>query len=211
VKAVTTYERRLDADLNYALREGSMHFEEKNAVHDTLRRITRRLNDLGIPYAVVGGMAMFAHGFRRFTEDVDVLVTREGMQRILQELEGLGYVQPKGTTTKLRDTASGVRVEFLITGGYPGDGRPKPVAFPDPASVAVEIEGIRYLGLPTLIELKLASGMTGGIHRLKDITDVVELIKTLSLPREFGGSIDPFVRDKFHELWDAIAAAPNGD
>ena len=62
---MNAYERRLDSDLNYALREGSMHFEEKNAVHDTLRAITRRLNDLGIPYAVVGGMAMFAHGFRR--------------------------------------------------------------------------------------------------------------------------------------------------
>jgi hypothetical protein len=74
---MVTYERLLDADLNFALREGSMHFEEKNAVHKTLQRITRRLNELQIPYAVVGGMAMFAHGFRRFTEDVDLLVTRE--------------------------------------------------------------------------------------------------------------------------------------
>jgi hypothetical protein len=85
-----TYERRLDSDLNYALREGSMHFEEKNAVHDTLRGITRRLNELGIPYAVVEGMAMFAHGFRRFTEDVDLLVTRESMKRIIEQLGGLG-------------------------------------------------------------------------------------------------------------------------
>ena len=52
-----TYEQRLDSDLDYALREGSMHFEENNAVHKTLRGITSRLNDLGIPYAVVGGMA----------------------------------------------------------------------------------------------------------------------------------------------------------
>src|SRR5688572_22880444 len=108
--AVRTYEQTLDADLEYALREGSMHFEEKNAVHTTLRQITRRLSDLGIPYAVVGGMAMFAHGFRRFTEDVDILVTRESMDVIRNELERLGYVQPAGTTTNLRDTATGVRI-----------------------------------------------------------------------------------------------------
>jgi len=203
------YERKLDSDLDYALREGSMHFEEKNAVHKTLRGITARLNDLGIPYAVVGGMAMFAHGFRRFTEDVDLLVTREGMRHILERLEGLGYVQPVGTSTKLRDTSTGVRIEFLITGGYPGDGKPKPVAFPDPATVALDIDGIRYIGLPTLVELKLASGTAA--HRMKDLGDVQELIRTLSLPRALGEQLNPYVRGKFYELWDGLAAAPKDD
>jgi hypothetical protein len=202
-----TYEQKLDADLQYALREGSMHFEEKNAVHDTLRRITGRLNELGIPYAVVGGMAMFAHGFRRFTEDVDLLVTRESMNRILAELEGLGYLKPYATSsTKLRDTGTGVQIEFLITGGFPGDGKPKPVAFPDPANVSVEIGGARYVGLPTLLELKLASGTAA--HRMKDLGDVQELIKTLGLPREMSVQLNPFVRGKYEELWDAVASRP---
>jgi hypothetical protein len=204
---MTTYEQRLDANLDYALREGSMHFEEKNAVHDTLRRITERLNGLGIPYAVVGGMAMFAHGFRRFTEDVDLLVTRDSMKQIVERLSGLGYVQPAGTSTKLRDTTTGVRIEFLITGGFPGDGKPKAVAFPDPASVAVGIDGVQYLGLPTLVELKLASGMTGGVGRLKDLADVVELIRTLNLPEDFADKIDPSVREKYIELWRGLQGA----
>ena len=58
-----------------AHREGSMHFEEESAVQKTLRRIAKRLDELGVPYAVVGGLAMFFHGYRRFTEDVDILVT----------------------------------------------------------------------------------------------------------------------------------------
>jgi hypothetical protein len=202
-----TYEQKLNANLEYALREGSMHFEEKNAVHETLRRITRRLNELGIPYAVVGGMAMFAHGFRRFTEDVDLLVTRPSMDRVIAELEGLGYVKPfKGSTTKLRDTDTGVQIEFLITGGFPGDGKPKPVAFPDPENVSVEIGGARYVGLPTLLELKLASGTAA--HRMKDLGDVQELIKALSLPREMAAQLDPFVRARYEELWDAVANRP---
>ena len=86
------YERHLDTDYQWAIREGSMHFEGKSAVHATLEKITRRLNELHIPYSVVGGMALFFHGLRRFTEDVDILVNREGLEKIHRELEGLGYV-----------------------------------------------------------------------------------------------------------------------
>lgn len=200
------YEKQLDADLEWALREGSLHFEEKNKVHETLRRITKRLTDLGIPYAVVGGMAMFVHGYRRFTDDVDLLVTRESMDQILEKLEGLGYVQPAGTSTKLRDTESGVRIEFLITGHYPGDGKPKPVVFPDPASAAVEIEGVKYLNLSKLVDLKLASGMSAA-HRVKDLGDVQELIKTLKLPAGFAEQLDPSVRAKFLELHEPTERA----
>jgi hypothetical protein len=64
------YERRLDTDFDWAIREGSMHFEGKSGVHATLEKITRRLNELHIPYAVAGGMALFFHGLRRFTKDV---------------------------------------------------------------------------------------------------------------------------------------------
>ena len=205
-----TYEQKLNADLRWALDEGSMHFSESNQVHDTMRRLTTRLRELGIPHAVVGGMAMFAHGFRRFTEDVDLVVTREAMDRIKQELEGLGYTSPVGTTTKLRDTTTGVRIEFLITGGFPGDGKPKAVSFPDPKDVAVEIDGINYINLPTLLNLKLASGISAS-HRAKDIGDAQELIKVLSLSRDFAEKLNPYVRPKYVELWDAAAAAPNDE
>lgn len=198
------YEEQLDRDLQWALREGSMHFDESNQVHKTLRSITQRLNELKIPYAVVGGMAMFAHGYRRFTEDVDLLVTREGMNKVLDHLEGLGYVRPSGTTTKLRDTTNGVRIEFLITGGFPGDGKPKPVAFPEPSHVGQEIDGIQYLNLPTLLELKLASGLSAA-HRLKDLADAQELIRVLKLPRDFSEQLNPYVRAKYEELWLAVA------
>ena len=87
---VVPYETLLDQDWGRALSEGSRFFEEKSAVQDSLRRIARRLGDLGIPYAVVGGLALFKHGYRRFTDDVDLLVTPEGLKEIHDRLEGLG-------------------------------------------------------------------------------------------------------------------------
>src|SRR5205807_7543264 len=58
---VAAYEQLLDRDPRWALREGSMHFERESAVHKTLERIVQRLDELGIPYALAGGMALFLH------------------------------------------------------------------------------------------------------------------------------------------------------
>lgn len=204
---MATYEEQLDADFDWALREGSMHFDKANAVHRTLRAITARLDELGIPYAVVGGMALFYHGYRRFTEDVDVLVTAESLERIHAALDGLGYVRPFEKSKNLRDAETGVKIEFLVSGQYPGDGKPKPVEFPVPGSDEAIIDGMRFLGLSRLIELKLASGMTNTI-RMRDLADVIALIQELGLSEAFANGLNPFVRDKYVELWRAVRDNP---
>lgn len=61
-----------------------------------------------------------------------------------------------------------------------------------------------FVSLPTLVELKLASGLTGGPDRLKDLADVSELIKVLELDEEFAEQLDDYVRPKFVELWSGI-------
>lgn len=183
--------------------EGSLFFENKGAVQESLRRIARRLNELGVPYAVAGGMALFNHGYRRFTEDVDILVTREGLKAIHKALDGFGYKRPFEKSKNLRDAESRVKIEFLIEGDYPGDGKPKPVRFPNPQTVAVEIDGIKYLNLPALVELKLASGISG-VDRRKDLSDVQELIKALDLPQELANGLAESVRQEYIELWNEV-------
>jgi len=187
-----------------ALIELERFFMGEDKVHQALHRISEKLRELGIPYAVAGGMALNAHGFRRATVDVDVLVTEDGLRAIHAALEGLGYVPPFKGSKNLRDVDSSVRIEFLVAGQFPGDGKPKPVAFPDPATVGIEIDGINYLNLEVLVELKLASGMTNP-GRLKDLGDVQELIRTLQLGREFGERLNDYVRGKYVELWDSVA------
>ncbi len=205
---IVPYERRLDADLRWAMDEGSVFFEGRGAVQAALRRLTAKLDELGVDYAVAGGMALFMHGFRRYTEDVDVLVTGDGLTRIHEALEGLGYVVPFAGSKNLRDVHDGVRIKFLLSGGFPGDGKPKPVAFPDPKLVAIEREGVRILNLPTLIELKLASGMTSP-GRLKDLADVQQLAQLLKLDASFGEQLHPYVRPKFAELVEALPQEPD--
>jgi hypothetical protein len=204
-----TYEEKLNRDTAWALLEGSMHFEERSAVHTTLRNLTQALNELGVDYAVAGSMAMFLHGYRRFTEDVDVLVTRDGLAKIHESLEGRGYVKPFAASKNLRDTRTGVKIDFIISGQYPGDGKPGPIAFPIPRDVSKDTGGIRFLDLIPLIELKLASGRAA--HRGRDLDDVQALIQALSLPRDLAARLDPSVRDAYLLKWEHAMRAAEDD
>ena len=44
------------------------------ATWDDVKELARLLNDAGVEYALVGGYAIAAHGFNRFSEDIDILV-----------------------------------------------------------------------------------------------------------------------------------------
>ena len=184
--------------------EGLRFFMGQGTLNETLRRIVKDLENRGIEYSVIGAVALNQHGYRRFTEDIDLLLTREGLERFQNELVGLGYRPAfEGATKKFKTTAENVTVEMMTTGEFPGDGKPKPVVFPHPNSDQVEIDGVKTLTLEKLIELKLASGMTAP-HRLKDLADVQEVIKIKNLSAEFAEKLDPFVREKYLELQKAV-------
>jgi hypothetical protein len=186
------------------LREASVYFVGEGRLYNTLRRLTQRLDAEGIPYALLGGIALAEHGYPRLTEDIDLLLTPSGLERFRQRLVGRGYRPAfNGAKKSFRDTETGVRIEIVTTGEYPGDGLPKPVAFPDPTTPGIteEVEGIRVITLEKLIELKLASGMSAP-HRLRDLADVLDLITRLRLPLELADRLDPWVRATYRELWE---------
>jgi hypothetical protein len=171
-------------------------------VQYALQKLTSVLGAAGVPYAIAGAMALNHHGYRRVTVDVNVLLTREGLDRLKQAVLGRGYVEKFPGSKGLRDTEHGVAIDILLAGEYPGDGKPKSVRFPDPAAVAVRGEHGAFLPLETLIELKLASGLSAP-HRLKDLADVLELIRAADLPASLADKLDPSVRAKYAELWTA--------
>jgi hypothetical protein len=183
----------------------SRFFMGEADVQRALERLAR-LDQERIPYAVVGAMALNEWGYRRVTVDIDLLLTADGLASLKAAVLGRGYVENFPGRRGLRDTEAGVTIDVVLAGEYPGDGRPKPVAFPDPADVAVRGQRVALLPLPKLIELKLASGLSAP-HRLKDLADVLELIRHLSLPRDMADSLDGSVRAKYHELWEAAQAA----
>src|SRR5438105_1126603 len=162
-------------------------------VQRALRNIVRELEEAKIPYAIAGAMALNWYGYRRVTVDVDVLMTREGLAALKSRVLGRGYVEKFSGSKGMRDTENNVSIDVLIAGDYPGDGKPKPVRFPDPLLAAVQGEEAKYIALPRFVELKLASGISAP-HRIKDLADILELIRAAKLSRELQRELDPSVR-----------------
>lgn len=172
-------------------------------VQKALDKLARTLDAQRIPYAVIGAMALNEFGYRRATVDVDVLLTAEGLAAFKQDNLGRGYAEKFPGSRSLRDTEHGVDIDVVLAGSYPGDGKPKPIAFPDPESTAERGARIALLPLHRLLELKLASGISAP-DRLRDLADVQEVIRILSLPKTLAAKLDASVREKYLELWHSV-------
>lgn len=143
-----------------------------------MRNTISEVDELGIPYAIAGALAANAHGHARTTEDVDVLLTREGLTAF------------KARWRRDRRACS--------PASSPATGKPKPVAFPDPSVGEPSADGYSVLPLRTLLVLKIASGMTAP-HRVQDLADAIQLIRRNALPQDW--PVDGFVADRYRELW----------
>jgi hypothetical protein len=178
-------------------------FMKKGIVFETMRRLAERLASEGIPYAVIGGMALAAHGYVRMTLDVDILLSPDGLSLFREKLLGRGYLLDFPEAEKsFRDTETNVKIEIITAGEFPGDGLPKPVAFPDPEGQTIETDNVRIILLEKLIELKLASGLSA-THRMRDLADVQDLIIGLKLPLSFMDKLDKSVRREYQRIWEA--------
>jgi hypothetical protein len=170
------------------------------------RKLVGILEAEGIPYAIIGALALNEYGHRRVTVDVDVIMRESDLHAFKAQWLGHGYAERVGGTGKLIDTEFGVHIDVFSAGRFPGDDKPKPISFPDPATTAIRGQPFALLPVERWIEIKLASGMVAP-HRLKDLADVQELIRGANLPRDFADQLHPWVRAKFLELWQAIADA----
>src|SRR5687768_11793867 len=122
---------------NYAarLKEISRFFLGKDEVHLAMRRLVRRLDRAGINYALIGGMAVNAHHYRPTTNDVEVLLPPDGLAAFRQRFVPRWYAPVPDRARRFTERSGGVRIDVLLTGLYPGSGRPGPFAFPDPETV----------------------------------------------------------------------------
>jgi hypothetical protein len=158
-----------------------------------MRRLVKRLEKARIPHAVVGGMAVYAHGHERLTADVDVLVTAEGLAAFRERFVPRHYQSVPGRNRRFIDRTNGITVDLLVTGQAPGFGKPGPIRFPDPLHVRQQINDVYYVDFSTLIQLKLAA------RRHQDFADVVNLIRVHNLDESFLVRLHPSLRQDFIE------------
>ena len=175
------------------LKEIDMFFQGTGPVHKTMNRVAAELEKANIPYAVVGGMAVNAHRHRRTTDDLDILLTPEGLAEFRKQFIGHSFDTVPGRPRRFVDRGNAVTLDILVTGMFPGSGKPGPIAYPNPAAVRERIENIEVVNLPTLIELKLAA------RRYQDFADVVSLVRVHRLDESLLDRLHPSVRSDYVE------------
>lgn len=189
--------------------DAQRYFRGQGFLNSALEQLEADLRRHDIDYVVIGAVALFAHGYRRFTNNIDIVLTAEGLERFITPISGrspqtLCNYDPDVTSNKrVRSFPHGISIKVMTSVEYPGDGKPKPVSMPEPTGATVEIDGIKFVTLEKLVELKLASGITAP-DRLKDLADVQELIKIRNLQKDFSERLNPYVRAKFLELLEAV-------
>jgi len=185
-------------------------FVGEAAVQKAVHKLVAILESEGIPYAIIGALALNEYGHRRVTIDVDLVMREHDLRAFKARWLGKGYAERVAGTGRLLDTDHGVNVDVLSTGRFPGDDKPKPIAFPDPATTAIRGAPFAMLPVQRWIELKLASGMVAP-HRRKDLTDVQELIRSAHLARELSEELHPWVRETFLQIWQEVADGDASD
>jgi hypothetical protein len=127
------------------------------------------LASAGVPFKIVGGLAVIHHGYARTTEEIDLLVEAGSQESIDARLEPFGFARE--TPHRLRHRATGVAAHLLIAGEpMPRPGCPP---YPSPGTLRSSPEDAAAVSLDALVRLKLLAG------RHQDRADVVALLKSL--------------------------------
>lgn len=151
--------------------------------------ITAALESAGVRYLIAGGLAVAAHGYLRFTKDVDLVVelVPENVERTFAALGALGY-RPTVPITSGQFANAEMRAGWIRDKGmqvlqFWCDAHietPIDVFVTEPFSFEEEydkalvkplygVQSVRFVSLPTLIKMKESAG------RQQDINDVANL------------------------------------
>ena len=128
---------------------------------------------------VGGGWAVWRHGYiGRVTQDIDIILPANRIAEFMRVASVSGFQvlsSLPGRWPKLLHKDTDVQVDILPEGERPGSPPDyAPTTIPSPSQIGAVVGSLRYIGINTLVELKLAAG------RLKDKADVVELLRVNS-------------------------------
>jgi hypothetical protein len=170
-------------------------------VRERLLRATAALNELGVPYAVVGGNAVASwvatvdEGAVRNTRDIDLLVRRSDLPAITAALQRTGFVRDELLDVVMfRDGPDGkpseaVRLVFASEKSRPDHLLPAPEiqTVKDPADFPV-------IALEPLILMKLMS------NRRKDQVHIQDMIAVRLIDRSWLMKLPPDLAERLKQL-----------
>lgn len=176
-------------------------------VERRLRKVTAALDAAGIRYAVIGGNAVALWVAKadpaatRTTKDVDLLVQRDDLQRIIEVMKGLGFEledhQPLALFIDPEEPSrrSGVHVVWAGQKVRPSYAH----ATPKVTEAVRDAEGFWVLDLPALLRMKLTS------MRDVDRVHVADLLRVGMLDDAVRAALPTDLRENLEQIERGVA------
>src|SRR5262245_49477925 len=108
---------------------------ENQSLWDTAAACHSALATAGIPHAIVGGVAVCLHGYRRNTVDLDLLVRSGDQTRVRAALQAAGY-EWSAESAEFH-APSGIPVQFILSGDRAG--KDAEILLPEPDQPGVTV------------------------------------------------------------------------
>ena len=147
-------------------------------VRDRLLRSTAALEAAGVPYAVIGGNAVMAwveqadESAVRFTQDVDLVLRREDLDRARVALEQAGFIYRRAAGIEMFLDGHAAKARDAVHVIFAGERvRPEYVAPVPDVAESVSFASYRVLSLEAVVRMKLTS------YRDKDKMHVRDMIE----------------------------------
>ena len=172
-------------------------------VRERLLRSTMALNQLGVPYAVVGGNAVASwvatvdEGAVRTTRDVDLLIRRSDLPAITVALERVGFVYFNVQGREMfRDGIDG-KPSDAIHLLFAGEKTRLDHLLPAPEIETVDdSDNFRVIALESLISMKLMS------NRDKDRTHLRDMIGVKLIDESWLANLPPVLAARLQQILD---------
>jgi hypothetical protein len=146
-------------------------------VRDRLLRSTAALEAAGVPYAVIGGNAVMAwveqadEAAVRFTQDVDLVLRRDDLERAKAALEKAGFVHRRSAGIEMFLDGPGAKARDAVHVIFSGEKvRPEYVAPVPDVAESVSFKSYRVLSLEAVVRMKLTS------NRDKDQVHLLDML-----------------------------------
>ena len=148
-------------------------------VRDRLLRSTAALEAAGVPYAVIGGNAVMAwveqadEAAVRFTQDVDLVLRRDDLERAKTALEKAGFVHRRSAGIEMFLDGPGAKARDAVHVIFSGEKvRPEYVAPVPDVAESVSFKSFRVLSLEAVVKMKLTSNRDKDRMHVRDMLGV---------------------------------------
>ena len=172
-------------------------------VRDRLNRAVKVLEGVGIPYAVAGGNAVAAWVTRvdeaavRYTQDVDILLRREDLDRAKAEFAKAGFVYRHVKSIDMFLDGKGAKARDAIHVLFAGEKVSEQSLAESPGIDEVDTQGdFRVVDLEPLVRMKLTS------YRLKDQVHLQDLVQVGLIDSTWPNRFAPELAERLQSILD---------